>query len=294
MNCDIDNEAIRVLQETSQALQACAQRLQQARTHLPDQPSDFRRAVELLYQSVCQGGKVVITGVGKSGKIGQKLVATFLSINILAMFLHPTEALHGDLGMVSPRDTVLALSYSGKTEEVLAVVPFVRQRGAHLVGLGGEVNSPLGHAVDAWLDARVSSEATPEIPAPTVSTTVALAVGDALAVCLMQLCACTPQIFSSNHPGGALGRALKSVSCSKLATASHPSSVSQIDPLEHHRLVSSDIDPPLVKLSCKVPQTNVSTLPSVTNMTSSLFHTPPDSPPNGGPSQAFVYNKACS
>ncbi|RKP40013.1 hypothetical protein BJ085DRAFT_11337, partial [Dimargaris cristalligena] len=151
-------------------------------------------------------GKIVITGVGKSGKIAEKLVATFLSLGNLALFLHPTEALHGDLGMVSPRDAVLAISYSGKTPEILQLLPFLHQRGAHLISMVGNLASPLALASEAVIDAQVQQEATPDIPAPTTSTTLSLALGDALAMCLMRQRACTPSLFASNHPGGSLGQ----------------------------------------------------------------------------------------
>ncbi|KAJ1971151.1 hypothetical protein H4R35_005436 [Dimargaris xerosporica] len=205
---DVGAEAVRVLRATSQALLDCAQRLQEADLAGIDQQHGFTRATELMHRSLQHGGKIIITGVGKSGKIGEKIVTTLLSLGTLALFLHPTEALHGDLGMVQPCDTVLAISYSGRTIEVLQLLPFIHQRGAQVIALGGDAASPLAQKAAAWIDARVDQEATPDIPAPTTSTTLALAVGDALALCLMRVRGCTTERFASNHPGGALGQVL--------------------------------------------------------------------------------------
>ncbi|KAJ1972033.1 hypothetical protein H4R34_005546 [Dimargaris verticillata] len=206
---NVGAEAARVLRATGQALVDCAQRLQDADLAGIDQQHGFARAIELMHCSLEHGGKVIVTGVGKSGKIGEKIVATLLSLGALALFLHPTEALHGDLGMVQPHDTVLAISYSGRTTEVLQLLPFIHQRGAQVVGLGGDATSPLAQRAAAWVDARVEQEATPDIPAPTTSTTLALTVGDALALCLMRKRDCTTEVFASNHPGGALGQMLR-------------------------------------------------------------------------------------
>ncbi|ORX93912.1 KpsF/GutQ family protein [Basidiobolus meristosporus CBS 931.73] len=198
---EIVGEAVRVLSHEGNAVLECAERV--AKDNVT-----FGRAISLLQRSLDKGGKIVVTGVGKSGKIAQKITATLQSTGSVAVFLHPTEALHGDLGLVQDRDVVLALSYTGNTEELLRVIPSFKKRGVRLVGLGGNRGSLLAKACDAWIDGYVKDEACPDIPAPTSSTTVALALGDAIAMTLMKLRVFSAEQFALNHPGGSLGKRL--------------------------------------------------------------------------------------
>jgi arabinose-5-phosphate isomerase len=153
-------------------------------------------------------GKVIVTGVGKSGHVGAKIAATMASTGTPAMFLHPVEGLHGDLGMVQANDAVLALSNSGETEEVLNVVAAAKQRGLLVIALVGKPASTLGRAADHILDAAVDREACPLGLAPTASTTAALGLGDALAMVLEEARGFTAEDFARFHPGGSLGQRL--------------------------------------------------------------------------------------
>lgn len=165
----------------------------------------FAEVVGLLYATQ---GRVVVTGIGKSAHIGQKMVATFNSTGTPALFLHAAEALHGDLGMVLPNDTVLCLSKSGATPEVKTLVPLIKQAGVPLVAVVGATESYLAQQADHVLDVSVSSEADPNNLAPTTSTTATLAMGDALAVALIHLRQFSGEDFARYHPGGALGKRL--------------------------------------------------------------------------------------
>lgn len=200
---DIIPEAIRVLELEGNAILECSRRLKDGAS-----AQGFTQTVEWCQRALDQGGKIVVTGVGKSGKIGQKIAATLCSTGSLAVFLHPTEGLHGDLGVVRPGDVVIALSYTGNTEEVVKLVPILKGRGVKVVGLGGKVHSRLAQECDAWMDAEVKQEACPHNLAPTTSTTLALALGDALAVTLMGLRGFNAQAFAQNHPGGSIGKKL--------------------------------------------------------------------------------------
>jgi len=151
-------------------------------------------------------GKIIVSGVGKSGIIGQKIAATFSSIGVSAVFLHPVEALHGDIGMVQKDDAVILLSKSGNTEELTRLIPFLKMRSAKIIAITGNPTSFLATNADISLDASVEKEACPFNLAPTASTTVALAIGDALAVCLMQEMGFTLEDFSRLHPLGQIGR----------------------------------------------------------------------------------------
>lgn len=166
---------------------------------------DFNKAVELIINTP---GKVITTGIGKSGLIASKITATFNSVGIYSAFLHPVEALHGDLGIVCKDDVVLALSYSGYSQELLAVLPILRQRGALVVALTGVVDSPLAKASDLVLDCGVEEEACPLNLVPTASTTATLAMGDALAVASMEVRGFQTEDFKRSHPGGKLGERL--------------------------------------------------------------------------------------
>jgi len=165
----------------------------------------FDKAVEIILS--CQG-KLVITGVGKSGLIGAKMAATFASTGTPSFFLHPTEALHGDLGMISPNDVVIAISYSGESEELSSILPHIKRFGTPLIGMTRNRNSSLGQHSDLVIDVVVEKEACPLDIAPTSSTTLTLALGDALAVCLMKARDFKKSDFASFHPGGALGKQL--------------------------------------------------------------------------------------
>lgn len=167
--------------------------------------SAFAGAVELLL--ACRG-RVIVTGVGKSGIIARKLTATLNSTGTPAMFLHPTDAVHGDLGMVRDGDVVICLSKSGDTPELRNLVPLFKRLGVPLIALVGNRNSSLAHESTVVLDASVSEEACPHDLAPTSSTTAALALADALAVALLDRRAFTPDDFARFHPGGVLGRRL--------------------------------------------------------------------------------------
>ncbi|GAB7127100.1 KpsF/GutQ family sugar-phosphate isomerase [Silvimonas sp. JCM 19000] len=165
----------------------------------------FGHACELLL--ACKG-RVAVTGMGKSGHVARKIAATLSSTGTPSLFLHPGEAAHGDLGMVTPQDVVLALSYSGESDELLAIVPSLKRLGVPIIALTGNRDSTLGREAQVWLDASVSQEACPLNLAPTASTTVALALGDALAVALLEERGFGAEDFAQSHPGGSLGRRL--------------------------------------------------------------------------------------
>lgn len=165
----------------------------------------FARAVGLLHATP---GHVVVTGIGKSGIIGRKIAATLASTGTPSFFVHPAEAFHGDLGMITERDTVLMISYSGETEEIVRLLPHLSRVGTPLIALVGRVESTLGLAADVALDVSVEREACPNNLAPTNSTLAALAMGDALSVSLMRLRQFGADDFARLHPGGALGRRL--------------------------------------------------------------------------------------
>ncbi|MDX1907112.1 MAG: KpsF/GutQ family sugar-phosphate isomerase [Bacteroidia bacterium] len=184
-----------VLETEAQALQTLADRIS----------PDFDRAVTLL--DTCRG-RILVTGMGKSGLIGRKIAATFSSTGAPAAFVHPAEALHGDLGMITAQDLVLSLSRSGETEELLRMVPYFQQLGLPHITLTGRPGSTLSRTADISLDVSVTREACPLQLAPTASTTATLAMGDALAVALMELRGFQPQAFATLHPGGNLGRRL--------------------------------------------------------------------------------------
>ena len=153
-------------------------------------------------------GRVVVSGMGKSGHIGSKIAATLASTGTPAFFMHPAEASHGDLGMITGDDVVLALSNSGESPEILAIVPLIKRRGARLIGMTGKPQSTLARESDIHLYAGVAQEACPHNLAPTASTTAALALGDALAVAALYARGFTAEDFARTHPGGALGRRL--------------------------------------------------------------------------------------
>lgn len=163
------------------------------------------QAVELI--QFCQS-KLVISGVGKSGIIGKKIVATFTSIGITSVFLHPLEALHGDLGIVSANDIAILISHSGETSELLEILPHLKNRAKAIISIVGRENSKLAHLSDVVLLGKVDKEVCPLNILPTASATVALVIGDLLAVLLMQAKSLTKEDFAINHPAGALGKRL--------------------------------------------------------------------------------------
>lgn len=167
---------------------------------------DFIRAVEMI---LAAPGRVVITGIGKSGLVGQKIAATMNSTGTPSFFLHPVEAMHGDLGMVVSGDVILAISYSGETAELNGLLITLKQRGNKIIAMTGGEGSSLAAAADAVLDIRVPKEACPLGLAPTASTTATLAMGDALAVVLLNRKKFQEEDFRQNHPGGSLGQRLK-------------------------------------------------------------------------------------
>lgn len=165
----------------------------------------FADAVTLILACT---GRVVVSGMGKSGHVGGKIAATLASTGTPAFFMHPGEASHGDLGMIAPNDVVLALSNSGESSEIVCIVPLIKRRGAKLVAMTGNPNSTLAREADAHLHAGVDKEACPLNLAPTASTTAALAMGDALAVALLDARGFSADDFARTHPGGSLGRRL--------------------------------------------------------------------------------------
>jgi arabinose-5-phosphate isomerase len=167
--------------------------------------ADFSAACELCMETP---GRIVVTGMGKSGHIGNKIAATLASTGTPAFFMHPGEASHGDLGMITGQDVLLAVSYSGETDEVLTILPLVKRMGAKMLSMTGNPRSTLAKAADVHLDVSIEEEACPLNLAPTASTTATLAMGDALAVALLKLRGFTAEDFAMSHPSGSLGKRL--------------------------------------------------------------------------------------
>lgn len=189
---------------------------------------DFLRAVELILN--CHG-RVIVSGIGKSGHIARKIASTMASTGTPAYFVHPAEASHGDLGMIVPDDVLIALSNSGESEELLRIVPLIKRQGAKLIAMTGNPHSTLAREADAHLDAGVAQEACPLNLAPTASTTAALALGDALAVALLDARGFGPDDFARSHPGGALGRRLLTHVSDVMRPASEVPTVAPTTPL---------------------------------------------------------------
>jgi arabinose-5-phosphate isomerase len=169
--------------------------------------------LDASFASACRlclaiSGRVVVTGMGKSGHVGNKIAATLASTGTPAFFMHPAEASHGDLGMITPQDLLLAVSYSGETEEIVTILPLVKRMGARLISMTGNPSSTLATAADTHLDVSVAEEACPLKLAPTASTTATLAMGDALAVALLKSRGFTAEDFARSHPSGSLGKRL--------------------------------------------------------------------------------------
>ena len=189
----------RCLEEEAAAIAAAAGRL----------PSDqVEAALQHLEACSSRRGKLVITGVGKSGIVARKIAATFSSIGLMAIYLNPVDALHGDLGVVAPDDLALLLSNSGETEELLQILPHLKRRGTARIALVGRISSSLARGSDVVLDASVDREVCPLNLAPTASTAVAMAIGDALAAVWMERRGVSPEEFALNHPAGSLGKQL--------------------------------------------------------------------------------------
>ncbi|MCX6061042.1 MAG: KpsF/GutQ family sugar-phosphate isomerase [Campylobacterales bacterium] len=197
---------------------------------------EVRRTVEIIL--ACRG-KLIITGVGKSGLIGAKMAATFASTGTPSFFLHPTEALHGDLGMIGKEDVVIAISYSGESPELSSILPHIKRFGIPLIGMTRNSESTLGRYSDEMININVAVEACPLNIAPTSSTTLTLAMGDALAVCLMEARGFKKEDFASFHPGGALGKKLF-VKVSDLMRTENLPIVSENTPLKEAILVLSE------------------------------------------------------
>ena len=201
-----DPAARRALQLARTTLQIEADALIGLKTRLSDSPDDpFARAVGLLLEC---SGRVVVSGIGKSGHIARKIASTLASTGTPALFVHAAEASHGDLGMITESDVLIAISYSGEAGELLAIVPIIKRMGAHLIAMTGSDDSSLARLAHVHLNAHVAQEACPLNLAPTASTTAALALGDALAVALLDARGFGEDDFARSHPGGALGRRL--------------------------------------------------------------------------------------
>lgn len=189
----------RCLQEEAAAISAAAERLS---------TDQVEGALTLLERCADRKAKLVITGVGKSGIVARKIAATFSSIGLMALYLNPLDALHGDLGVVAPDDVCLLLSNSGETSELLEVMPHLKRRGTARIALVGRADSSLAHGSDVVLEASVDREVCPLNLAPTASTAVAMAIGDALAAVWMERRGISPADFAINHPAGSLGKQL--------------------------------------------------------------------------------------
>lgn len=190
------SEAQRVLMEAAAAVEAVSRRLDK---------TALSEAVRMILNT---SGRVVVTGMGKSGLVGRKLSGTLASTGTPTLFLHPGEAVHGDLGMVQPQDVVVAFSYSGETDEILAILPAIRRLGVSVIGITGRPESTLGQLSAVVLDVAVEREACPMNLAPTTSTTAMIALGDALAMAVMMARRFTPDDYARLHPSGSLGRRL--------------------------------------------------------------------------------------
>ncbi|MEF8793017.1 KpsF/GutQ family sugar-phosphate isomerase [Thiohalorhabdus sp.] len=192
----------RVLDNARRTLTVEAAALQEAEARLE---GAFEEAVQIILASK---GRLVVTGMGKSGLIGRKIAATLASTGTPSFFMHPAEGSHGDLGMITGQDVVLTISSSGETQEVVALLPLLQRLGTKVIAMVGRADSTLGQRSDAILDISVTNEACPMNLAPTASTTVTLALGDALAVSLLEERGFTPEDFARFHPGGSLGKQL--------------------------------------------------------------------------------------
>ncbi len=198
-------EFCRVLRLESQAIEDSLNRFESS----PEQKANIETALQVILEGTKKNGKVLVIGLGKSGKIAAKISATLSSTGTPSIYVHPTEALHGDLGVVGPDDVVIAISYTGNTEEVVELLPYFEKRGIPIISMTGNSKSKLAARCRISIDCSVREEACSHNLAPTSSTTLTLAIGDALAVALMQARGFTAEDFAKNHPGGSLGRRLQ-------------------------------------------------------------------------------------
>jgi arabinose-5-phosphate isomerase len=212
----------RCLEEEAAAIAASAQRLD---------AHQVEAALELLDRCADGRAKLVITGVGKSGIVARKIAATFSSIGLMAIYLNPLDALHGDLGVVAPDDVALLLSNSGETQELLEILPHLKRRGTGRIALVGRIDSSLARGCDVVLDGSVDREVCPLNLAPTASTAVAMAIGDALAAVWMERRGISPQDFALNHPAGALGKQLTLTAADLMVPASRLTPLQSATPL---------------------------------------------------------------
>jgi arabinose-5-phosphate isomerase len=207
--------APRALDLAREVLNIEASAVQSLATRLND---DFLHALNVILR--CEG-RVIVSGMGKSGHIARKIAATMSSTGTPAYFVHPGEASHGDLGMITSKDVIIALSYSGESQELMTIVPVIKRQGAKLISMTGNPASSLATAADVHLNAAVDKEACPMGLAPTASTTAALALGDALAVALLDAKGFGAEDFARSHPGGSLGRRLLTHVRDIMRTAEH-------------------------------------------------------------------------
>ena len=212
----------RCLQEEAAAIAAAADRLSS---------DEVEGALALLERCADRKAKLVITGVGKSGIVARKIAATFSSIGLMALYLNPLDALHGDLGVVAPDDVCLLLSNSGETSELLEVLPHLKRRGTARIALVGRAESSLAHGSDVVLEASVDREVCPLNLAPTASTAVAMAIGDALAAVWMERRGISPADFAINHPAGSLGKQLTMTVADLMVPATHLPALKPTTPL---------------------------------------------------------------
>ena len=192
---DFISSGLRTISIESAAVIALSQRLD----------GEFNKACELILNC---SGRIIVTGMGKSGHVGKKIAATLASTGTPAFFVHPAEASHGDLGMITPQDVVLALSYSGTSNEILTLLPLFKRSGIKIISMTGNPRSTLAEVSEAHLNIAVEMEACPLDLAPTASTTATLVMGDAIAIALLEARGFTAEDFAFSHPGGALGRKL--------------------------------------------------------------------------------------
>lgn len=191
-------EGQRVLRIEAEALLAAAEQLNDS----------FHQAVVIMQGTLAAGGKIVVCGVGKSGNVAQKVAATLTSTGSMAVFLHPTEALHGDLGLLGPKDTILIFSHSGSSQEVLLMLPSAKELCQSVISVLGNIQGPIAKHSSAVISSAISSEACPDNLAPTASSTLAMAIGDALAMALKRKAGFGPEKYAKFHPGGQLGKRL--------------------------------------------------------------------------------------
>ena len=189
-------KVVELLRLESEAIERCARTLNRA---------SVEKAVQMI---ACCDKKVVVTGAGKSGVIAQKIAQTMTSTGTMAVFVHPSDAIHGGLGVIGAGDVVIALSNSGETDEIVTILPALLRKNILLIAIVGNIDSTLARKADVVLDASVDKEACPLNLAPTTSTTVALAIGDAVAMTVMEAKGLTAEAFAANHPGGQLGKRL--------------------------------------------------------------------------------------